>query len=99
MNIPVPNLIKTPVGASTSAGSALTLLGFTILPPVWPWWAAQSTEWRGAVISVLGFLAGGLAAWYKVLRAPGQKTTLELTPGPLPTVQAAPAAEPAAKGA
>jgi hypothetical protein len=87
VNVPVPNLIKTPVGASASGGSALTLLGFTVLPPVWPWWGAQPTEWRGAVIGVLGYGGSYLAAWYKLVRAKDQKMTLELTPSRLPTVQ------------
>lgn len=87
MNVPVPNLIRTPVGAGASGGSALTLLGFTVLPPVWPWWAAQSTEWRGAVVGLAGFAGSYLAAWFKLIRAKDQKMTLELTPGRLPTVQ------------
>jgi hypothetical protein len=84
----LPNIIKTPAGAAASASSFLTLLVYTILPPVWPWLGHQSPGWKGAVVAVLGYGCSYLASWYKVMRAHGQKLTLELTKGPLPTVQA-----------
>jgi drug/metabolite transporter (DMT)-like permease len=87
VNSLVPNLIKTPVGAAATGGSILTLIAFTILPPVWPWWSHTDQTWRGAVVSVLGYVLSYLAAWLKLVRTPGQHANLALTSSPLPTIQ------------
>lgn len=88
MNIPNPlSVVRTPVGGAISGATVANLIALVILPPVWPWWNRQSTTWQGAVATVLIFVCGVLGAWFKLVHTPGQKMTLELTPGRLPTVQ------------
>jgi hypothetical protein len=83
----LPNVIKTPAGASSSAAGVISLIFNVVIPPVWPWWSHQSTTWRGAVVSVLIFAGAYLGTWLKVVKAKCQKVSLELTSGFLPTVQ------------
>lgn len=94
-----PSLIQTPAGASASAAGIVTLIFAVILPPVWPWWAHQTTTWTGAVQTVLIFGITYLGSWYKVIHAKDQKFTMELTPSRLPTMQSDAPAEPAAPAA
>lgn len=83
----IPNPVQTPVGGAASGGSSMALITQVILPPVWPWWAHMPTYWTGAVTVVLVGAGAALGGWLKVVRSPGQKMTLQLTPGRLPTVQ------------
>jgi hypothetical protein len=91
MSITIPNVISTPVGASSSVAGMVSLIANVILPPVWPWWAHTDQSWRGAVVTVLIFVLSYLGAWLKIVTTPGQKSTMSLTSSPLPTMQETPA--------
>lgn len=81
-------LAKTPTSASsTTAALVVLILGCL---NGWHWWASQSTAVQTAAATVLAFALAQLAAWWNVVRQPGQTVSLELTKSPLPTLQAAP---------
>ena len=88
MNMSSLAVIKTPAGAASSAAGMISLIINVILPPVWPWLAHQSQTWRGGVVTVLIFAASYAGAYWKVVRANGQKLTLSLTSSPFPTIKA-----------
>jgi hypothetical protein len=89
------NIVTTPTGGSASAAGIISLIFNVLLPPVWPWFAHQSTTWRGGVVTVILFVGTYLGGWLKVVMAKGQKITTELTSSNLPTVQVETTPEPA----
>jgi hypothetical protein len=87
MSIKIP-AISTTAGASAT-GAALVNLILGLLNG-WHWWAAESTQVQTSAEVLLSGIGAYLAAWLKVVMTPGQKTSMELTGGPLPTMQAVP---------
>lgn len=87
MQITVPNVVSTPVGASSTVAGLVSLIANVILPPEWSWWSRQDQTWRGAVVTVLIFVLSYLGAWLKLVTTPGQKSEISLTKSALPTMQ------------
>ena len=85
--------IKTPVGAVTLASTVATAVVATLRSD-WPWFAHQPAELYIAVAAILTYVLGYLGGWWKVVSAPGQHLTMELTSSPLPTVQSRPVPPP-----
>lgn len=77
--------ITTPVG-SAAAGAAVATISFWLLS-LWPAWHHAPLEVQGATETLIGAGTTYMAGWLKVVLTPGQKAAMELTSGPLPTLQ------------
>ena len=87
MKIPAPPR-GTPVGAAAITAALVTII--LRLLSRWQAWASVFGPVQDSVGTVLTFLLTYLGGWLAVVRAPGQQVRMELTPSPLPTVQAVP---------
>jgi len=89
LKIPAPPR-GTPVGAAAITAALVTII--LRLLSRWQAWASVFGPVQDSVGTVLTFLLTYLGGWLAVVRAPGQQVRMELTPSPLPAVQAVPEA-------
>jgi hypothetical protein len=98
VNISLPTITNTPVGAAVQAGTIASII-VGVLESNWPWFAHEPATVQTGAAAVFTAVLAYLGAWLKLVLTPGQKTTLSLTSSPLPTVQGSiPAPAPPAAG-